>query len=251
MRPPAGSIAERMVELTLLGGFDLVVRGRSLSVGHSGRRLLGLLATTRFPLTRSQVAGTLWPDVVAGRANANLRSVVWRIQRSCPEVLHTSFSSVRLGPLVVVDAHLWAMVARRLVNFADDMDRAELGDALRYGVPPELLPEFDDEEWLSSERERHRQLSLHALEALSGRLVRSGWYGAAVETALNAIRVDPFRESARRAVVYAYLAEGNVRDAHRQYHDYRRLLRAELGIRPSVRFDRLVDGITPVPDLVG
>lgn len=228
------------VEIKLLGGFDFVVDGESVSFGQSSKRLLSLLALTPSPMTRVQVAGMLWPDVAARRANANLRSAVWRIQRMYPVVISPSFSSLRLMPHVMVDVHEWAAIARRLINLADDMDGDDLGDALRRSVRTELLPEFDDEEWLSPERERHHQLSLHALESLSDRFTKIGWFGAAVETALRAIRLDPFRESAHRALVFAFLAEGNVCDARRQYHNYQELLRDELGVRPSAGFDKLI-----------
>lgn len=231
------------VELKLLGGFDFLIDGESQTFGQSTKRLLSLLAMTPSPMTRVQVAGTLWPDAAATRANANLRSAVWRIQRSCPDVVAASFSSLRLMPHVVVDVHEWAAVARRLINLADHMDENELGDALRRSVQTELLPELGDEEWLSPERERYRQLSLHALEALSERFTAIGWYGAAVETALRAVRLDPFRESAHRALVFAFLAEGNVCDARRQYRKYQALLRSELGIQPSVGFDNLVNSM--------
>jgi DNA-binding SARP family transcriptional activator len=232
---PAGT-----VQLKLLGGFDLVVDGESVTLGLSSQRLLSLLAMRHCPMTRVQVAGTLWPDVAATRANANLRSAVWRIQRSCPDVVNASFQSLCLGTHIVVDFHEWAMLARRVINLADEMNEAELGSALNGGMHIELLPELGDEEWLVGEREHNRQLTLHALEALSERFVGIGWFGAAVETALTAVRIDPLRESAQRALVRAYLAEGNVCDARRQYRGYRRLLHTELGVRPSHRFDQLI-----------
>jgi DNA-binding SARP family transcriptional activator len=59
------------------------------------------------------------------------------------------------------------------------------------------------------------------------------------------IRVDPFRESARQLLVRAYLAEGNQLEAHRQYREYRNLMRRELGMEPTDKFLKLVQ----VPDI--
>jgi DNA-binding SARP family transcriptional activator len=114
------------------------------------------------------------------------------------------------------------------------IDPAILGD--------DVLPEWS-EEWLLSTREWFRQVRLHALEELCGRLCREARFGEALEAGLAAIACEPLRESAHRAVVRAHLAEGNPAEALRQYRSYRRLLRHELGLPPSVQFQELIAGI--------
>ncbi|NUK13677.1 SARP family transcriptional regulator, partial [Streptomyces lunaelactis] len=93
-----------------------------------------------------------------------------------------------------------------------------------------------DEDWVLFERERIRQLRLHALDALAEELARRGSHALALETALTSVRIEPLRESAHRAVVSAHLAEGNLIEALRHYHAFRRLLYEELGVEPSSRF---------------
>jgi len=44
---------------------------------------------------------------------------------------------------------------------------------------------------------------LHALESLSARLATLGRYAEAVEAALNAVDIEPLRESAHRALIQA------------------------------------------------
>ncbi|WP_407284937.1 BTAD domain-containing putative transcriptional regulator [Streptomyces sp. BP-8] len=103
----------------------------------------------------------------------------------------------------------------------------------------DLLPDWDDD-WVVLEREWLRQLRLHALDTLSERLARQGLPALALEAALASIRIEPLRESAHRAVVSAHLAEGNLHEALRHCHAFRHLLRAALGIEPSVRFARMI-----------
>jgi DNA-binding SARP family transcriptional activator len=50
---------------------------------------------------------------------------------------------------------------------------------------------------------------------------------------MTAIRVEPLRESAQRALVEAHLAAGNLVEASRVYELYRELLRRELSVEPS------------------
>lgn len=73
---------------------------------------------------------------------------------------------------------------------------------------------------------------LHALEALSRRLVRQGRWAEAVEAAMAAVTSEPLRESAQRTLIDAYLAGGNWVEARRAFDAYRALLRRELETEP-------------------
>ncbi len=115
---------------------------------------------------------------------------------------------------------------------ADERASANLRSALWY------------EDWLVFERERFRQLQLHALEALSRLLAASGRFAEAVESGLAAVAAEPLRESAHRCLINAYLAEGNAGEAIRQFVRYRDLLRAELDLAPSEQMELLFDGST-------
>lgn len=62
--------------MRLLGGFDVVVEGRSITDFESGsaRALLARVAAEAGrPLPRSMLAELLWPDRPAGAAAGNLR----------------------------------------------------------------------------------------------------------------------------------------------------------------------------------
>jgi DNA-binding SARP family transcriptional activator len=226
--------------LRVLGKFELVVGSKAFDPSANCRRLLTLLAIRECQVSRTSAAGTLWPDATAARANANLRSVLWKLQRCCPEVVEASFHVIRLAPEVCVDIKEVGQVARRLLDRSVTRTPCELSEALNCNLHEDIVPDLGDEEWLIAERERHRQLRLHALESLSEDLIITGWHGAAVETALSVIRVDPFRESARQLLVRAYLAEGNQLEAHRQHREYRNLMRRELGMEPTDKFLKLV-----------
>jgi DNA-binding SARP family transcriptional activator len=90
------------------------------------------------------------------------------------------------------------------------------------------------------ERERFRQLRLHALERLCDRLTAQGRFAEATEAGLAAVAGEPLRESAHRALIRAYLAEGNPGEAVGQYERLRALLRDELGVSPSPLVDRML-----------
>lgn len=228
-------------QLDLLGGFQLRVDGQGVAVGQSGKRLLALLGVLGRPLSRAEAAGILWPDVSPGRSIANLRSVVWRLRRSaCSAAVECSESDLRLADDVAVDFSVAMALAHKLMDRWLPMTQADVRAAVRSKLTHELLPEGPDDEWLALEREQFRHLRLHALEGLVERLVRLGWHGEAVRTALAVVRADPFRESAQAALIKAYNAEGNRRQAVKQYQGYWKLIRDELGVAPSPRLQRLL-----------
>jgi DNA-binding SARP family transcriptional activator len=106
----------------------------------------------------------------------------------------------------------------------------------------ELLPDWYDD-WVLLERERYRQLSLHALEALADRLTGLARFGEAADAALAAIAGEPLRESGHRALIRVHLAEGNPSEALREYDRFRQMLDG-LGLAPSPRLEELVRGLT-------
>lgn len=228
-----------LAELRLIGGFEARVGGWPFRLGVSAQRLLVLLAVRDQPLSRSQAAGMLWPDVPAQRATANLRSVLWRLHRSCAWLEGWQGDVLRLPDTMRVDLHEACAAARLLLHRNTPIPEEKLLDLLHANFDGELLPDWS-EEWLIAERERFRQLRLHALEALCDRLTAASWYGVAVDLGLAVVRADPLRESGHGVLINAYLAEGNYCEALRQYQRYEALVREELRVDPSPRLRELL-----------
>jgi DNA-binding SARP family transcriptional activator len=110
-----------------------------------------------------------------------------------------------------------------------------LGDgAGSFTCGGELLPDWYDD-WLVTERERLRQLRLHALEESVRVLIERGRLSEAIDLGLRAVAMEPLRESAHRLVIRAHLAEGNRAEALRQYRCCADLLRHELAVEPSAQ----------------
>ena len=224
------------VELSLIGAFGLTSGGETIPLPESSQRLVAFLAVNARPVARAVVASSLWLDSAEERSGANLRSALWRLRRPGHPVVETTDKQLRLAPEVVVDAHELASKALRLLDGTPHESDVALDDDLLHG---ELLPGWYDD-WVLMERERLRQLRIHALESLTDRLRAAGRYGQAVEAGLAAVTAEPLRESAHRALIRVYLAEGNESEALRQHDTYRRVLHDELDLEPSARMDELV-----------
>jgi DNA-binding SARP family transcriptional activator len=170
------------------------------------------------------------------RAQANLRTALWRIRQADTRLVATVHDHVRLGSQVGVDVHDSLAQAERLLS---DHEELAAEDARVEPLTQDLLPGWDDD-WLLLERERVRQTHLHALEALSVRLCACGRFHRAVEAGLAAVAAEPLRESAHNVLIAAHLGEGNVAEAHRQYRRYRQILWEELRLSPSHTFEELI-----------
>lgn len=231
--------ASHRIRLNLLDGFELIRNGEVLRPPRGAQRLLAFSALQDRPPLRLQVAGVLWPDSAELRSQANLRSALWRLRRVGPHLMVVTPTHLRLSSGVVVDYRESLDAARQLLESDADIPGVEGLEALLAG---DLLPDWD-EEWLQVKREHLRQLRLHALERLCERLIVARRFGRAVEAGQLAVTGDPLRETAHRALISAYAAEGNRNEAIRQYRRYRRLLRDELGVEPAPETRALVPNI--------
>jgi len=205
------------------------------------RRVLAFLSLQDRAVLRGYVAGALWPDTSEDRAQANLRSALWRLRRSGLGVVEANAVELRASPSLDVDVVEATALAHRLVGAresGEDLDSSVAARA-RALLTTDLLADWYDD-WIIVARERFRQLRLHALEALSAILTAKGSFGEAADAALAAIAGEPLRESAHRSLIGVHLAEGNRGEALGQYERYRELLRRELGVDPSEQMRRLV-----------
>jgi len=221
-------------ELTVLGAFGFWVGGRSIHLPLQSRRVLGLLAVDGAALPRATIAGRLWSECTISSASSKLRNALWHIRRVDAAAVMSHGEALSLGEGLRVDLDEARACAHQLRQ--DPIRRA--GGEVDL-LSRDLLPDWD-EDWLTIERERLKQVRMHALERLSASLRHDGLYAEAIEAALAAVIIEPLRESAQTALVDAHLGEGNVSEAIRQYEAYRVVLRDELGIEPSERLRSLV-----------
>jgi DNA-binding SARP family transcriptional activator len=235
-RGTAVSTADRppVVEVRLLGSFELLIDGRPIRVPLATQRLVAFLALHSRVLMRAFVAGSLWGDSTERHAAGSLRSAIWRLPGTPVTVLQASATAIRLGSGVKVDITEFREAAR-IMEPRDVMSASfDL-----TGFERDLLPDWFDE-WLLEWRDRWQQVRLHALDLSARMLATAGQFGRALELASTALAVDPLRESAHRTLIEIHLAEGNVVEAVRQYERCRRILRLELDVGPSMELGDLM-----------
>ncbi|MEU3731047.1 BTAD domain-containing putative transcriptional regulator [Streptomyces sp. NPDC033538] len=244
--------------LQILGPFEFTHAGHRMPVPMGARRLLAFLALQNDWVDRTSAAEQLWPTCTPVRAAANLRSALCQSRRAGT---HTVIDSVdqrlMLSPSIRVDLHEMRESARRII--AGPAPRSEDWNRLVGNLSRELLPGWT-EDWLSLERQWWDQLRLYALESLAQQLRTDHQYLDALQAALAAIAVDPFRETPHRIAMEVHIAEGNIASAIKRYHDYRTFLQRELRVTPSQQMtellhtlleERLVNGTARTYRVVG
>lgn len=229
----------RTLVLNLLFSFTLRQDWQAVPLICSAQRLVAFLALREQSPSRAHVAGVLWPETSTERANANLRSALWRVHKACAQLIVASPQQIVLAPDVIVDVRTAVAGAHRILDKADPCDDI-LNVEMLSAMSADLLPEWYDDDWVIAYREQYHQLRMHALEAMCERLTAARRYGEAVQAGLTAVRAEPLRESAHHALVKAHLAEGNRFEAARQYDACRHLLRSELGVEPSPALQALL-----------
>jgi DNA-binding SARP family transcriptional activator len=235
-----------------MGGFSLELGNGRVPLPSSASRLVAVLAIHDKTLARSLVAGLLWPDTADPAATARLRTTVWRLGKVAPGVIAATASHMGLAPGVKTDIR---DVRERLISivYGETVDSGfpevpAKGSQIR--PPPELsswlsrelLPGWGDP-WIVAERERLRQLSLHALERLAAACLDAGAGGWALTLARAATELDPLRDSAQYLLVRALLLTGDRRGAVAAYCTFRDALAREWALDPSPLLTRLA--LTP------
>jgi hypothetical protein len=211
--------------VSVLGSFTLTRDGATVPLGVDARRLVAYLAVHPRPQERAALAADLWSGVGTGAAVRLLDETVDALD--VPGLLDGD----RQGPLALAaDVEVDLAEAMRLVRNLPEMPVDPRPDLALLSA--DILPGWTAA-WIAVERERFRQLRLHALEELSLRCSAAGRYTEAVEVASIAVKAAPSRESARRALIEAHLAEGEVAAAVAVYDEYKELLRSSVGPAPT------------------
>ena len=214
--------------VTVLGSFTATAvtgagHGEAVSLGVDARRVVAYLAVHRRPQRRAELAADLWPgeafpDGLLDDATAEAAGLLEE----------RADGMLALDPAVRVDLDEAMALVRELADAAGrpgvpaDLPRATALLAADV-LPGEPAP------WLAVERERFRQIRLNAMEELSAALSAAGRHAEAVAMADDAVRTAPSRESARRALIEAHLAQGEIAEAVAQYDEYQELLRSSVG----------------------
>jgi DNA-binding SARP family transcriptional activator len=219
--------------VSVLGSFTLTADGATVPLGVDSRRLVAYLAVHPRPQERTSLAADLWPGVPIDAAVRLLADAATAVD--VPELFAEEEDEG--GPLALAaDVEVDLADALGLVRALPDIPTSHDPDISLLSA--DILPGWTAP-WIAVERERFRQLRLHAIEERSLRLTSAGRYAEAVAMAKTAVQTAPSRESARRALIEAYLGQGDIAAAVAEFDDYQELLRSSVGGPASTGLEAL------------
>ena len=227
-----------MLIIRLLGAQAVLdgATGRIRTGSSRTLALLGLLiARTGRPQDRATIAGQFWPESGDGQALTNLRRELHDLRRILGED-----DSLEITPGQLcwhdrgrhdIDLSTFLRESAATEGAPDEVAVARGSAALEhYGGP--LLPGLDDE-WLDPLRSELEQ----RCTALCQRVYRAGRATGRTDVAMVALdkllTVDPFNESAHRALIRLHADSGDRAGAISVYHRLATLLERELGVAPA------------------
>jgi len=240
------------LSLFLFGGFTATLDGIPITRFRSDkvRALLAFLAVEQDrPHRREALAGLFWPEQSEKDARHNLSETLLRLRQALHDddstFLHATtktiqFNSARKHSLDV--SEFLRATANRESTMSDLQSAVELyrGDFLAGFTLPDAAP---FEEWLLVTRERLREQMLRALEILMEQVERQRDYGAQSKFAQRTLEVDPWRESAHRALMRSLARRGEINAALAAYERCREILATELNLAPELETRALAEQI--------
>ncbi len=215
--------------------------------------LLAYLAVTRRPHSRETLAGLFWGEMPDNDAKANLRKILSALRDVAgpqlvidrqtvaidpasavwldTQVLETQLSKILFrGRGVAASAPSASTLLESDVRRIEDAVSLYRGDFLE-GFYVRSAPAF--EEWVLSERERLRQMALHALYRLVGYYTAKGDYGRGLDHATRLLALEPWHEEVHQQMMLLLALSGQRSAAMDQFETCRRLLANELGAEPN------------------
>ncbi len=243
--------ADGRLTLRLFGGFGLEDATGTpiiLKLRKAEALLAYLAASPGQCASRQELADLLWGESDQQRARQSLRQTLLALGKALdgrkPPVLLVSGQMISLAPgSLSVDVQAFERLAveqnSRSLTAAAAIYKGEFLAGSRLDAPG-----FED--WLAATRCRLGDLAMKALTDLLGLQEHEADVGAAIATARQVLRIDPFREDLHRRLMRLCARGGMRSSALAQFRTCRDILQNELGIAPDretvALFESLLDG---------
>ena len=203
---------------------------------------MAYLALCHYPVSRDELADLVWPDALTASWERDLSAVVSKVRAALDSVdlgslLHGALGcyELQLPPTSRVDVE-------DAVRFVEDAESAwhdgnrdvaipaaatAANLARRPFLPAERGP------WIERRRDDLRATLLRALDVLAQGLTGGPHEHDALRYTMEALALDPYRETSYVQLMRLHMSQGNRAAALRAYEQCRAILADDLGVTPS------------------
>ncbi len=239
---PQSHIPPPAVQLQLHGYPSVARNGSPRPVRlKRGLALLALLADAAAPCGRQALAERLWPEADALTGRGRLRRLVHELNAVVGHgLVAADADALWLAPGCSVDLHDTSSAIEATLR-AHTLAEAPLDTLLAVGREG-LLAGFEIEaggfgEWLEARRRQHLTRLQRALEHAATLAVQQRDAALCDTLGTRLLQLDPCAEAGHAARLAACSLRGDGAGHESAFHEAARLLRQELGVRPSARLE--------------
>ncbi len=221
-----------MLEIRLLGGFDLRVNSQALNDlgSRKAEAILVYLVMHGGMCNRNVLATLLWPESPESQAMTSLRVALSLLHRELEDYLEVTrdAAGMKPGANVYLDVNdLEGKLANGEVEQALDVYQ---GDFLQGFYIRDCL---DFEDWRRLQQERVNTLVTTGLHTAISHAIETEEYQKGQAFARRLLEIDPLDEQAHRKCMLLFVLDGQRAHALGQYKKCQDILQAELGVEPS------------------
>jgi LuxR family maltose regulon positive regulatory protein len=244
------AVAEPMtLKVKALGALDITWAGRSLTrsawTSQKAKEVFLFLADSA-PVGRDELLSVFWPEMPAGRAQANLYQTLYRIRRAIGVdiiVLKDQICRFADNIHIAYDVLDFETSARRALGLplTDRRRLAELEGAASL-FRGEYLKDVPVD-WATRRREELDLLFLNLIREATDENINLCRYEEARAYAARGLAVDPFRDELHQRMLKILAALGRTHEVVDHYQKYVFLLRNDLGLDPPLETRALYDSL--------
>ncbi|MEM7333032.1 MAG: AAA family ATPase [Chloroflexota bacterium] len=214
------------IKLNLFGPPRLIIDNETKLLNGTNTAVISLLAlspATQFQLSRSRIAGTIWPDSHEEHARQLLSNTLYRLRKLLPDGILLTDSDILQLQNIEID-----IVQFQTLLQSGNIDQLEQAIQLYTG---DLL-EGHDPLWALPHRVERREQYLNCLSQTAASFEEMGQLNKALLMANKWALADPLNELAHTAVMNLCVKLGRFGIAIQQYETLTQLLDEELGVAP-------------------
>jgi ATP/maltotriose-dependent transcriptional regulator MalT/DNA-binding SARP family transcriptional activator len=205
-----------------------------------------LYLVDRSPVGREELLTTFWPEMPAGRAQANLYQTLYRIRRAIGvDILLLKNQVCRFAENITIsyDVAAFEKCARQALSLpvTDRQRLAEMEKAATM-FRGEYLKDVPVD-WASQRREELNQLFLNLLREAADEYAALCRYEDARAYTARGLAIDPFRDELHQRMMKILAAMGRTHEVVDHYQQYVFLLRTDLGLDPPLETRALYDNL--------
>lgn len=221
-----------MLEVRLIGGFDIQCDGEAISIpSRAAQSLFAYLILTAGTMhRREKLAGMFWPDESEQKARTLLRNELWRIRKALSRSTKGEYFLADNLTIGFNPASTYLLDVAVLKSLSDAGSTEELMRALS-NYQGELLPGFY-EDWIVVEREHLQVFYEQKIACLLEILEKEQRWHDILEWGERWIALAQASEAAYRAIMFAHDALGDHVKVTSTYERCKQALR-QLDLEPS------------------